>query len=112
LVDLIEISETFFSSQISYDTDVKDTIWNDSSKKIVEDLLNALTIENNWDKKTLESVFENLMNQHNLSLGKLIQPIRFVLSGLTYGPGIFDTMVLLGKESCIKRLAAGLKELN
>ena len=112
LVDLIEISETFFSSQISYDTDVKNTIWNDSSKKIVEDLLNALTIENNWDKKTLESVFENLMNQHNLSLGKLIQPIRFVLSGLTYGPGIFDTMVLLGREACIKRFAAGLKELN
>ena len=112
MVDLIEISETFFSSQISYDTDVKNTIWNDSSKKIVEDLLNALTIENNWDKKTLESVFENLMNQHNLSLGKLIQPIRFVLSGLTYGPGIFDTMVLLGQEACIKRLAAGLKELN
>ena len=112
LVDLIEISETFFSSQISYDTDVKNTIWNDSSKKIVEDLLNALTIENDWDKKTLESVFENLINQHNLSLGKLIQPIRFVLSGLTYGPGIFDTMVLLGKEACIKRLAAGLKELN
>ncbi len=112
LIDLIEISETFFSSQISYDTDVKNTIWNDSSKKIVEDLLNALTIENDWDKKTLESVFENLMNQHNLSLGKLIQPIRFVLSGLTYGPGIFDTMVLLGKEACIKRLAAGLKELN
>ncbi len=112
LIDLIEISETFFSSQISYNTDVKNTIWNDSSKKIVEDLLNALTIENNWDKKTLESVFENLMNQHDLSLGKLIQPIRFVLSGLTYGPGIFDTMVLLGKEACIKRLATGLKELN
>jgi len=112
LVDLIEISETFFSSQISYDTDVKNTIWNDSSRKIVEDLLNALTIESNWDKKTLESVFENLMNQHDLSLGKLIQPIRFVLSGLTYGPGILDTMVLLGKEACIKRLAAGLKELN
>ena len=52
------------------------------------------------------------MNQHNLSLGKLIQPIRFVLSGLTYGPGIFDTMVLLGREACIKRFAAGLKELN
>ena len=52
------------------------------------------------------------MNQHDLSLGKLIQPIRFVLSGLTYGPGIFDTMVLLGKEACIKRLATGLKELN
>ncbi|GIS57715.1 MAG: hypothetical protein CM1200mP1_16530 [Candidatus Neomarinimicrobiota bacterium] len=52
-------------------------------KKIVEDLLNALTIENNWDKKTLESVFENLMNQHNLSLGKLF-PTYSICSIWTY----------------------------
>ena len=98
LIDLIESSEVFFSSQISYNTDVKNTIWNDSSRKIVDDLLNALTIENNWDKKTLESVFENLMNQHNLSLGKLIQPVRFVLSGLTYGPGILIQWFCLEKR--------------
>ena len=53
LIALIESSEVFFSSQISYNTAVNNTIWNDSSRKIVDDLLNALTIEINWDKKPL-----------------------------------------------------------
>ena len=69
-------------------------------------------IEDNFDKQTLESIFENLMNQHDLSLGKLMQPIRFALSGLTYGPGIFDTMLLLGKDTCVKRLSESMKELS
>ena len=89
------------------------TVSNTGYKIYINKIIKAGAIKiNALIEDSLESVFENLMNQHNLSLGKLIQPIRFVLSGLTYGPGIFDTMVLLGKEACIKRLAAGLKELN
>ena len=112
LTDLIEISDTFFVDHIIYDMDIKNKIWNEISSQIIDDLLNAINIEENFDKQTLESVFENLMNQHDLSLGKLMQPVRFALSGLTYGPGIFDTMLLLGKDTCIKRLSEGLKELS
>ena len=91
--------------------DIKDQIWNKVSSQVVDDLLNAINIEDNFNKQTLECIFENLMNQHDLSLGKLMQPVRFALSGLTYGPGIFDTMLLLGKDICIKRFSEGLKEL-
>ncbi len=105
LIDLMEISDAFFAEHIDYDMDVKNKIWNEVSTQIIDDLLNAINIEENFDKKTLESIFENLMNQHDLSLGKLMQPVRFALSGLTYGPGIFDTMLLLGKDICLKRLS-------
>ena len=112
LTDLIEISDTFFVDHIIYDMDIKNKIWNEISSQIIDDLLNAINIEENFDKQTLESIFENLMNQHDLSLGKLMQPVRFALSGLTYGPGIFDTMLLLGKDICVKRLSEGVKELS
>ena len=112
LTDLMEISDTFFDDHIIYDMDIKNKIWNEISSQIIDDLLNAINIEENFDKQTLESIFENLMNQHDLSLGKLMQPVRFALSGLTYGPGIFDTMLLLGKDICVKRLSEGVKELS
>ena len=112
LTDLMEISDTFFVDYIIYDMDIKNKIWNEISSQIIDDLLNAINIEENFDKQTLESIFENLMNQHDLSLGKLMQPVRFALSGLTYGPGIFDTMLLLGKDICVKRLSEGVKELS
>ena len=112
LIDLMEISNTFFIDRIVYDMDIKDQIWNKVSSQVIDDLLNAINIEDNFDKQTLESIFENLMNQHDLSLGKLMQPVRFALSGLTYGPGIFDTMLLLGKDTCVKRLSESMKELS
>ena len=112
LKDLMEISDTFFIDQVVYDMGIKDKIWNEVSSQIIDDLLSAINIEDNFDKQTLESIFENLMNQHDLSLGKLMQPVRFALSGLTYGPGIFDTMLLLGKDTCVKRLSESMKELS
>jgi len=112
LIDLMEISDTFFIDHVVYDMNIKDKIWNEVSSQIIDDLLSAISIEDNFDKQTLESIFENLMNQHDLSLGKLMQPVRFALSGLTYGPGIFDTMLLLGKDTCVKRLSESMKELS
>ena len=112
LTDLMEISDTFFIDHVVYDMGIKDKIWNEVSSQIIDDLLSAINIEDNFDKQTLESIFENLMNQHDLSLGKLMQPVRFALSGLTYGPGIFDTMLLLGKDVCVKRLSESVKELS
>ena len=112
LTDLMEISDTFFIDHVVYDMGIKDKVWNEVSSQIIDDLLSAINIEDNFDKQTLESIFENLMNQHDLSLGKLMQPVRFALSGLTYGPGIFDTMLLLGKDTCVKRLSESIKELS
>ena len=74
--------------------------------KIIEDLHQALSSEDNWKRDVLESIFDNLMAQHELGLGKLIKPIRFALTGLGYGPGIFDMMILLGKSRCLNRLSS------
>ena len=108
----MEISDTFFIDHIVYDMGIKDKIWNEVSSQIIDYLLSAINIEDNFYKQTLESIFENIMNQHDLSLVKLMQTVRFALSGLTYGPCIFDTMLLLGKDTCVKRLSESMKELS
>jgi glutamyl-tRNA synthetase len=84
-------------------------ILDDSSIQIITDLHEALNIEDNWRKDTLESIFDNLMTQHELGLGKLIKPVRFALTGLGYGPGIFDMIILLGKDRCLNRLSKAVK---
>ncbi len=109
LNDLIEISDVFFKETISYDQDMSRKILDDSAIQVVKDLHEALNIEDNWRKDALESIFDNLMTQHELGLGKLIKPVRFALTGLGYGPGIFDMMFLLGKDRCLNRLSEAVK---
>ena len=43
-------------------------------------------------------------SQHDVQIGKVMKPIRIALTGIPYGPGIFDLILLLGKEMCLKRL--------
>lgn len=38
----------------------------------------------------------------------IIHPLRFILTGRTATPGIFDLMSFLGKEACLRRLATFL----
>jgi len=106
LNDLIEISDVFFKENIVYDKEMSQNILDSNAVKIIEDLHQALSSEDNWKRDVLESIFDNLMTQHELGLGKLIKPIRFSLTGLGYGPGIFDMMILLGKSRCLNRLSS------
>lgn len=109
LNDIIEVSDVFFKEDILYNEEMSKKILDDSSIQIITDLHEALNIEDNWRKDTLESIFDNLMTQHELGLGKLIKPVRFALTGLGYGPGIFDMIILLGKDRCLNRLSKAVK---
>jgi len=108
LNDIIEVSDVFFKEDISYNEEMSKKILDDSSIQIITDLHEALNIEDNWRKDTLESIFDNLMTQHEVGLGKLIKPVRFALTGLGYGPGIFDMIILLGKDRCLDRLSKAI----
>ena len=51
LTDLMEISDTFFIDHVVYDMGIKDKIWNEVSSQIIDDLLSAINIEDNFDKQ-------------------------------------------------------------
>ncbi len=50
-----------------------------------------------WNRSEIELIFDNLMAQHDVQIGKVMKPIRVALTGITFGPGIFDLILLLGK---------------
>ena len=109
LNDLIEMSNVFFDDSISYNNEIGSKVLDDNAIQIIKDLYEALSIEENWIRSVVESAFDNLTTQHEVGLGKIIKPVRFALTGLGYGPGIFDMMILLGKDRCLERLSKAIK---
>ncbi len=69
-------------------------------------VVDALTGENDWTIDTLEATTKSLAEDLGLGLGKLAQPMRAALTGTTTSPGIFDVLVLLGREEALARLDA------
>ncbi|EIZ80285.1 glutamyl-tRNA synthetase [Novosphingobium sp. Rr 2-17] len=59
-----------------------------------------------WTLEALESSLKAMAEDLGVGLGKLAQPLRAALTGQTTSPGIFDVLVLLGREESLARIGA------
>ncbi len=65
-----------------------------------------LAAENDWTIEALEATTKSIAEELELGLGKLAQPMRAALTGTTTSPGIFDVLVLLGRDEALARIDA------
>ena len=61
--------------------------------------------ETGWTSEGLEASLKQLAEELGLGLGKLAQPLRAALTGQATSPGIFDVLVLLGRDESLARIA-------
>ena len=66
----------------------------------------------NWEHDALDAAVREVAESNSLKLGKLAQPLRAALTGKTTSPGIFDVLVLMGKEESLARIADQMLEPN
>lgn len=59
-----------------------------------------------WALEALEAQLKAMAEELGLGLGKLAQPLRAALTGQTTSPGIFDVLVLLGRDESLARIGA------
>ena len=62
--------------------------------------------ENDWTSESLEASLKSMAEKLETGLGKLAQPLRAALTGQTTSPGIFDVLVLLGRDESLARIDA------
>ena len=76
------------------------------AREILRKICERLHMENDWTSEALEATTKVLAEELGLGLGKLAQPMRAALTGTTTSPGIFDVLVLLGRDEALARLEA------
>jgi glutamyl-tRNA synthetase len=64
-----------------------------------------------FDGEALEPALRGLAEQLGIGAGKLFQPLRVALMGSAESPGIFDVVILLGRDRCLERLDRALEVL-
>ncbi len=78
----------------------------DDARAMLSRIAAALESEADWTSESLEANLKGLAEQWGLGLGKLAQPLRAALTGQTTSPGIFDVLILLGREESLARIGA------
>ena len=107
--DLNEIADSarfLFATRPLPINDKAAALLDDEGRERLRLVSDALKRENDWTIEALEGTTKQLAQQLDLGLGKLAQPLRAALTGSTSSPGIFDVLVLLGRDESLARIEA------
>ncbi len=103
LEDIYNNSKYIISDNINFtEEDLK--LIDKKSKNIIADFKNKLSSINNLNKENLEPIVNELIEKYETNFKGFGQPLRIVLTGSKFGPGIYDIITSLGKEEVKRRL--------
>src|SRR5882757_7148782 len=71
----------------------------------LQHLLPRLTALNEWTAAGAEGAVRTYAEEQGAKLGVVAQPLRAALTGRSTSPGIFDVLVVLGREESLGRIA-------
>jgi len=113
LSDFIPLADFFFAEKIKYTAEAKEFLREkEKTKEILGKLVAALEELDAFDLPSVEGAARRLIAQEGIRGGDLIHPVRVALTGKRVGPGLFETMVVLGKEKVMHRLKQAVKAIT
>lgn len=103
LVELYEQIKLLYNAPESYDSDSLEK-WIDNQIKNFVQLLHEKLQVAIFEKAELMPIVKQFCKDQGIKMGQIAQPIRIALCGTASGPGLFDMLLILGKDESLKRL--------
>ncbi len=103
LADLIERAYFCFYGNFEYTAETEDILKKDLSKE-AEELIKRFESLDEFGHDNIEKEFRATASDLGLKARDLVHPVRCALSGKKTGPGLFETMEALGKNTVVERL--------
>ena len=104
LTDFPDQLRPFFEEPTTYDSDgVKKHLSVPGAKEHLLALKDAYSA-GEWNEASLEKVLRELADARTVKAGLLIQGTRLAMTGRMVSPGLFEMLVLLGRETVLRRL--------
>jgi glutamyl-tRNA synthetase len=104
LLDIINHSQYFFSDPSEYDQDAVSKCWKEETSNILNAYAQETLVSIEWDENSIDRSINEFADTKEIGKGKLIQPLRLALSGTLTGPSVVQVMMVLGKDTCLRRI--------
>jgi len=113
MAEVPSLSDFFFVDKLEYDSGLLlgkiNKVEASKSLKVSVEKMSGLK---NWDAASLEAIFRPLADELKLKTGVFFGLLRVAVTGRTAAPPLFQTMGVLGKERCLKRLKTALDKVS
>ena len=105
------LTDFFFTDRLDYDPDqlVQKGMDPGGTRPALERAAALIETLEPFGGSSLEGVLRPLAEELGLKPGQLFGALRVAVTGHTVAPPLFETMAVLGRDRCLKRLAAALE---
>lgn len=111
LTDFYEQTKFFFATP-AQDLEAVKPKWNEAKKEFFLAAISQMEASPDFVATGQEAAFKELATQHNIKPGELMMPLRIMLVGGKFGPGVFDIAAIIGKNETIHRIQLALQQLD
>lgn len=112
--DIVRQAMPYLAEHVSYDPDAVAKQWKDrpASIEMLSSVRDTLASLYTWEPPQMEEALRKHAEQRGVGAGKLFQPLRVALTGLTVSAGIFDVLAILGRDRALARIDDAVKFLR
>jgi glutamyl-tRNA synthetase len=118
LEDFVEYARFFFVGELDYDAEARAKLvakkhtpgkTAQALERLLEESLDQLL---DWEPARIEETLRNFCNEVGWKTSELFMPVRVAVTGKAATPPLFETMAVLGKELCRRRLRRAAETLR
>ena len=113
--DIVRQAAPYLADAITYDAEAEAKQWKDrpGTAKLLGEVRRALASLGAWEPAAMEEALRSLAERMGFGAkgGKIFQPLRVALTGLGVSPGIFDVLVMLGRDRALGRIDSAVRRL-
>ena len=112
LTDFVEQASYFFQAPHTIDISSIKPKWNEQKATLFAEIVKAYELMTTWEMIETEKVCKEIAAAHLIKAGEVMLPLRIMLVGGKFGPGVFEIAEIIGKEETVKRIKHTLQLLS
>jgi len=107
--DILLQAPFFFGDEVTFDEKAfTKRLRAPGAADLLADYRGWLADQSAFDAPSLDKGTQELMTARGLGLGDIVHAVRVAVTGVSAGPGLFDTLSVLGKDACLRRIDRAL----
>ncbi len=111
--DILKLGRYFFTDTLAHDPDaVKKRLRKEGVPAMLAELDELLGTVEPYDLPALEKAVHDYAERTGRKMGDVVNPLRVATTGQGVGPGLYDCLFILGRESCRARIRQTLAMLQ
>ncbi|RKY04992.1 glutamate--tRNA ligase [Candidatus Poribacteria bacterium] len=113
LADIVDYTYFFFTDEFEYSEEgLRKWLSKEGVPEMLEEVKELLAGVEPFERGEIERALRGYVEGKGLKAIRVFQPIRVAITGKTVGPGLFETIELLGRERTLGRLERAIRFLK